>query len=77
MKKTKQIHKAAKRLTPKQTLEFLDSFARLVTKQDKPTRAISLRIPANILEAFKAKTKSQDLKYQSQIVKLMRDWLSG
>lgn len=76
-KKAKQIHKKQARLTPEQTLEFLDDFAKIVTGRDEPTQLISLRVPKNILTAFKFKAKNLDLKYQSQIVKLMRAWVKN
>ncbi len=74
MKKTKQFLKKQEKLTPEQTLQFLEDFSNLMHGKDTPTKLISLRVPENILSVFKDKAKKMDLKYQSQIVKLMRDW---
>ncbi len=77
MKKTKQIHKKSeKKLSPEQTLQFLEDFRLMVHGQDKQTKAISLRVPENILVSFKMKAKNKNQKYQSVIVHLMREWAS-
>ncbi len=75
MKKAKQIHKKQKKLTPDQVVEFLDNFQSIVNGKDKPTKLISLRVPENILESFKTLATEKNQKYQSIIVKLMRDWV--
>lgn len=77
MKKTKQIHKRQKKLTPNQVLEFLDDFQSVVHGRDKKTKLISIRVPENILESFKVLTKEKNQKYQSIIIQLMRDWIKG
>lgn len=75
MKKTKQIHKKQKKLTPDQTIDFLDNFQNVINGKDKKTKLISLRIPENILESFKVLTQEKNQKYQSIIVHLMREWI--
>ena len=75
MKKTKQIHKKQKKLTPDQTIDFLDNFQSVINGKDKKTKLISLRIPENILESFKVLTQEKNQKYQSIIVHLMREWI--
>lgn len=75
MKKTKQLHKKQKKLTPDQTLDFLDNFQKVMSGKDKKTKLISLRIPENILESFKVLTQEKNQKYQSIIVHLMREWI--
>ena len=77
MKKTKQIHKKQKKLTPNQVLEFLDNFQCVVHGQDKKTKLISMRVPENVLQSFKTLTKDKNQKYQSVIVQLMRDWIKN
>lgn len=75
MKKIRQFHKAENRLTPEQAIAFLEDFQQVVHGKDLPTKLISLRVPENILNAFKVIAKSQDKKYQSVIVQLMRQWV--
>ncbi len=36
---------------------------------------ISLKVPKNLLQKFRKKCESTDLKYQTQIKNLMIDWL--
>jgi predicted DNA binding CopG/RHH family protein len=75
MKKGKQLHKTQPSLSAEETLRFLEDFAKIVHHRDLPTKLISLRVPENILNAFKVKAKSDGRKYQSVIVNLMRQWL--
>jgi predicted DNA binding CopG/RHH family protein len=77
MKKVKQIHKlnSQTKATPDQIWRFLEDYASLVQGRDEKTVAISIRVPKNILSAFKTRANLDGIKYQSQIVKLMRQWL--
>ena len=63
-------------MTADQVLQFLDDFGALVHGVDKKTKLISVRVPENILNTFKVKAKKNGFKYQSIIVKLMREWAS-
>jgi hypothetical protein len=53
-------------------MRFLEDARELQRGVDEPTRAISLRVPANVLRTFQAKAKLDGRKYQSVIVALMR-----
>lgn len=82
MKKNKslQLHtprdkRSPRRPTPTEAVQFLEDFRAMIEGQDETTQAISLRVPANVLRSFKALSKSRGLRYQAQIVMLMRDWL--
>lgn len=75
MKKAKQIHKPQPKLSPEQTIEFLDDYAKLLHNIDKKTKLISLRVPENILSLFKTRAKLSNQKYQTLIVSLMRKWI--
>lgn len=77
MKKARQIHKKQPKLTAKQTLEFLEGFSQLMSNKDAPTKLISIRVPENVLSAFKFKAEKMNIKYQSQIVKLIREWAAS
>jgi len=55
-------------------LEFLESF-RLLQAQPTRSKLISLKIPETLLGSFRRKCGLQDVRYQTQIKELMRDWL--
>lgn len=81
MRKAKQIHPSrpagGKRPTPTQAAQFLDDYAKLFYGQDEPSQLISLRVPANVLRTFKALAASKGQRYQPQIVRLMREWITS
>ena len=57
---------------------FLDEFRQLNHPRRKvPSKAISIRVPEDLLAAFRRRCDAQDVPYQSQIKKLMSDWLSS
>jgi predicted DNA binding CopG/RHH family protein len=74
MKKAKQINSTYVKLTDDQAALFVEDFRRTVFGQDQKAKAISLRVPENILNAFRLKAQSKGQKYQSAIVELMRQW---
>ena len=63
-------------MKPEQVLRFLEDFREL-QKARKPARSklISLKVPEDLLESFKAKANQTGCLYQTQIKKLMREWL--
>lgn len=63
-----------KKMTPKQILEFLESFRSLNNMEEK-TKLISIKIPESMLKAFRAKCELEGVKYQTQIKSLMKEWL--
>lgn len=77
MKRPKQLHRRADRMSPEEVARFLDDFAKTTSGVDAKTRLISLRVPENVLDSFKMKAKLKGLKYQSEIVRLMRNWAMG
>lgn len=56
-------------------LQFIESFQKLMADKDDLTIPISVRIPKNILVALKFKAKSQNKKYQSLMLELIRNGL--
>jgi predicted DNA binding CopG/RHH family protein len=65
-------------LSPDQVLQFLDDFRRLHGSQPSPSRLISMKVPEDLLNAFKTKAKLTHTPYQAQIKVLMKNWvLSG
>jgi predicted DNA binding CopG/RHH family protein len=55
--------------------KFLDDFRRLHGGTKSGSRLISLKVPEDLLEAFKAKSSLQGTQYQTKIKELIRDWL--
>lgn len=74
---SKEYLEQCKRMKPKDILRFLDAFRRLYSPAHKGSRSISLRVPENLLEVFKAKASLHDESYQTQIKLLMMDWVTG
>jgi predicted DNA binding CopG/RHH family protein len=67
---------SCREMTPDQIIAFLEDFRRLhsVTLSG-PSRLISMKVPEDLLSAFKAKAKLEGIPYQSKIKVLMKDWL--
>ncbi len=63
-------------LTVDQAMRFLEDTRTLYRGADELTRPISLRVPANVLRAFKTKAGLEGMKYQSVVVALMRKWIA-
>jgi predicted DNA binding CopG/RHH family protein len=69
--------RVSERLTPEQIVQFLDDYTNLIHGIDSKSKHISLRVPENLLNIFKNKAKSKNIKYQSQIISLMRNWIDS
>ena len=75
---SKEYLEQCKRMKPEDILRFLDAFRGLYSPAARrESRSISMRVPENLLEAFKAKTNLHDVPYQTQIKHLMMDWVTG
>ena len=63
-------------MKPREILRFLDEF-RMLQSPRKSTRSrlISLKVPEDLLRAFKTKASLHDIPYQTQIKALMKAWL--
>ncbi len=65
-----------KDLTPEQIVHFLEDYRTLFAPgQSSKSKLISIKIPENLLNAFKTKAKLQNRPYQTIIKELMRAWL--
>jgi len=63
-------------LKPEHILRFLEDFRLLHGSADSSqSRLISIKIPETLLRAFKEQSELNGVRYQTQIKKLMRDWL--
>jgi predicted DNA binding CopG/RHH family protein len=56
-------------------VRFLDDFRRIHGNKPGKSRLISMKVSDELLAAFKAKAKLTNVRYQTQIKNLMRDWL--
>ncbi|MGB7293260.1 MAG: CopG family antitoxin [Thermodesulfobacteriota bacterium] len=58
-----------------QILQFLEDFRTFhFQTKSQSTRQISIKVPENLLQAFKAKAKIHGIPYQTQIERLMEEW---
>lgn len=73
---SKEYIERCRELTPDQILEFLDDFQKLMSDTPEKCKLISLKIEPSLLRAFQMKAKLSGVAYQTQIKKLMKDWLS-
>jgi len=65
-----------KKMTPEQIVRFLDDFRQLQGVQPETrSKLISLKVPEDLLRAFRARCDMEGVKYQTQIKKLMSSWL--
>lgn len=75
---SKEYLEQCKGMKPEDILRFLDEFRRLHSPAARRgSRLISLKVPENLLEAFKAKANLHGVPYQTQIKRLMMDWVTG
>lgn len=61
---------------PDAIVEFLESF-RLIHQPASRSKLISMKVPEPLLTSFRRKCEIEGIKYQTQIKKLMEEWLAG
>lgn len=62
-------------LSTDQILQFLSDFQQLHSRQKARTKLISLKVPEDLLGAFRTKAELANIPYQTQIKKLMGQWV--
>ena len=62
-------------MTADQIVRFLDDFRRLHGGTPARSQAISIKVPADLLRAFKARAALAKTPYQTQIKALMKTWV--
>ncbi len=63
-------------MTAEQIAEYLEDYRQIAgAARSLPRKAISIRIEQPLLRAFKQKAKSRGVPYQTQIQRLMKEWL--
>ena len=65
-----------KKLSTDQILRFLDDYSKLQVAPGKLVQ-INLRVPKNVLKAFKARALRENISYQKKIKELMVAWVFG
>lgn len=58
-----------------QIVRFLDEFRRLHGSSPARSKLISLKVPTDLLGAFKTKAALAGTRYQTQIKELMKAWV--
>ena len=58
-----------------QVLRFLEDFRRLHGSRPARSKLISMKVPEDLLEAFKLRAELLGIPYQAQIKRLMKSWL--
>jgi len=63
-------------MRPEQILQFLEDFRNLHSyDKSQRTKLFSIKVPENSLNAFRAKAKVNGTPYQTQIKRLMEEWM--
>lgn len=62
-------------MTPDQVIRFLDDFRRLHGNRPAASKLISMKVPEDLLNAFKTRAKMTNTPYQTQIKALMKAWV--
>ncbi len=62
--------------SPEEILDFLEGF-RTLHQPAGPSRLISMKVPQDLLDAFRLRCRAEGTPYQTRIKTLMRAWLSG
>ncbi|MCH2205268.1 MAG: hypothetical protein MK132_05280 [Lentisphaerales bacterium] len=73
---TDEYLKECQKLTFDQILEFQENYRKLYQPSEK-SKAISVRVPENLLSNFKGKCSLEGTKYQRKIKDLMNDWVKN
>ena len=74
---TDEYLEQTRQATPLQILEYLEQYRLMQgTKMPaKKSKLISMKIPEDLLQAFRAKCEIKNIKYQTHIKTLMQSWL--
>ena len=72
---TDEYLESCRGMTPDQVLQFLEDFRRLHGARPAASKLISIKIPEDLLRAFKTKSALAQIPYQAKIKTLMKEWL--
>ena len=79
---TPRVLEQCRQMTPDQIIRFVEDFRRLHGGRQSgvgraKSRLISLKVPEDLLEAFKARARLSGRPYQTQIKELMKAWVTA
>jgi predicted DNA binding CopG/RHH family protein len=79
---TPEYLERCREMTPDQIIKFVEDFRRLFGGRQAgsvrvTSRRVTLTVPEDLLETFRAKSRLNGRPYQDQIRKLMRAWVIG
>ncbi len=66
-----------KDLSIEEKFDFIENFRLMHSQVKSPSKLISLKVQENLLGVFKQKAKLEGLAYQTQIKKLMSEWVKN
>ncbi len=71
--------KQCRKMSPTAIAKFLEDFRQLAasSRETSPQKLISIRIPENLLSAFRIQCELEGLRYQTKIKDLIRGWVSS
>lgn len=72
---TEEYLKRCERMTSDQIIEFLENYRMLFSTVPEKSQLISLKVEPSLLKAFKRRAELEGTPYQTQIKKLMAEWL--
>ena len=72
---TREYLSRCKGMTSDQIIEFLENYRMLFTTIPEKSQLISLKIEPSLLKAFKRRAELEGTPYQTQIKRLMKEWL--
>jgi len=62
-------------LSIEERLDFIENFRLMQAQIHSPSKLISMKVPINLLQAFKQKAQLENVAYQSKIKQLMKNWI--
>jgi predicted DNA binding CopG/RHH family protein len=62
-------------MTADQVIRFLEDFRNLHAERPTSSKLISLKVPEDLLQAFRQRADLAGVPYQAQIKRLMRKWV--
>ncbi|MCY4643419.1 MAG: hypothetical protein OXB88_02275 [Bacteriovoracales bacterium] len=70
--------KNCKKMTTDEIVQFLEDFRQLhaMSSKQKKSKLISIKMPLDLLSAFRRRSQLEGVPYQTMIKNLMREWLN-
>jgi len=72
---TEEYLEQCRGMTADEVIRFLEDFRKLHARRPSRSRLISLKVPQDLLQAFRQKAELAGVPYQTQIKRLMREWV--